>query len=178
MKVWRIYNYLKNISWTSTFWAEATNFPTKRLRSKRRNSVYIFHVVVYPSHPSFLLLSLSTVATTTHVNTHKLLQVCKQVACCKSVHKLSTSCVRTACYQLLWQVWNKLLTTCIISLMALSDLLQGCYNKFNKVIIITRMLQGWRHKVVIILLYHDCIKLVLEQPYNKSDNINKVVTSC
>jgi hypothetical protein len=35
-----------------------------------------------------------------------------QTICYKSVHKLSTSCVRTACSQLLQQVWNKLLTTC------------------------------------------------------------------
>ena len=40
---------------------------------------------------------------TTRVKTHKLLQVCKQVvtslqtSCDKSVHNLSTSCVRTAC---------------------------------------------------------------------------------
>jgi hypothetical protein len=39
------------------------------------------------------------------------------------------------------------------------------------------MLQGWRHKVVKILLYHDVSDL-LEQPCNRSDNINKVVTSC
>jgi hypothetical protein len=37
------------------------------------------------------------------------------------------------------------------------------------------MLQGWRHKVVTILLYHDCIGLV-GTTFNKSDNINKVVT--
>ena len=34
----------------------------------------------------------------TRVKTHKFLQVCKQAACNKSVHKLSTSCVRTACF--------------------------------------------------------------------------------
>jgi hypothetical protein len=36
----------------------------------------------------------------THAKTHKLLQVCKQVATNLSVHKLLTSCVRTACSQL------------------------------------------------------------------------------
>jgi hypothetical protein len=41
----------------------------------------------------------------------------------------------------------------------------------------TKMLQGRRDKVVKMLLYHDCIGL-LEQPCNKSDNINKVVTNC
>ena len=35
-----------------------------------------------------------------------------QTSCYKAVHKLSTSCVHTACSQLLEQVWNKLLTTC------------------------------------------------------------------
>jgi hypothetical protein len=35
-----------------------------------------------------------------------------QTSCYKSVHKLSTSCVRTACSQLLQHVWNKLLITC------------------------------------------------------------------
>jgi hypothetical protein len=35
-----------------------------------------------------------------------------QTSCYKSVHKLSTSCFRTVCSQLLEQVWNKLLTTC------------------------------------------------------------------
>jgi hypothetical protein len=35
-----------------------------------------------------------------------------QTSCYKSVHKLFTSCVRTACSQLLEQVWKKLLTTC------------------------------------------------------------------
>jgi hypothetical protein len=45
--------------------------------------------------------------------------------------------------------------------MALSDLLQGCFNKSDTVMIyITRMFQGWRHKVVTILLYHDYIGLV------------------
>ena len=35
-----------------------------------------------------------------------------QTSCYKSVHKLSTSCVRIACSQLLQQVWNELLTIC------------------------------------------------------------------
>ena len=47
----------------------------------------------------------------TRKNAQVAIQVCKQVVY-KSVHKLSTSCVRTACSQLLEQVWNKLLTTC------------------------------------------------------------------
>jgi hypothetical protein len=35
-----------------------------------------------------------------------------QTSCYKSVHKLSTSCIHTACSQLLQQVCNKLLTIC------------------------------------------------------------------
>jgi hypothetical protein len=45
-----------------------------------------------------------------------------QTSCYKSVHKLSTSCVRTACSQLLEQAVIKQLVT---SSMALSDLSQG-----------------------------------------------------
>jgi hypothetical protein len=47
----------------------------------------------------------------THVKTPQVVTGL-QTSCYKSVHKLSTSCVRTACSQLLEQVWNKLLTTC------------------------------------------------------------------
>jgi hypothetical protein len=53
-----------------------------------------------------------------------------QTSCYKSVHKLSTSCVRTACSQLLEQVWNKLLATCnkldvIISKVVLTSLIRS-----------------------------------------------------
>ena len=65
-----------------------------------------------------------------------------QTSCYKSAHKLSTSSVRTACSQLLQQVWNKLLT----SLMTLSDLLSHD---------ITRMLQGFNN-IVISWLYWTC----------------------
>jgi hypothetical protein len=62
--------------------------------------------------------------------------------------------------------------------MALSDLLQGCSNKSDTVMHdIARMLQSWRRKVVTILLYHMTASDLLEQPCNKSDNINEVVTS-
>jgi hypothetical protein len=77
------------------------------LRSKRRNSVYIFHVVVYPSHPSFLLLSLSTVATPTYVKTHKLFQVCKQV-----VTNLFTICRQVVFALLVPSCCNKFGTSC------------------------------------------------------------------
>ena len=58
------------------------------------------------------MISISRpVGKSTHVKTHKLLQVVKQVVTNMS-NKLSTSCVRTACSQLLQQIWIKLLTTC------------------------------------------------------------------
>ena len=59
--------------------------------------------------------------------------------------------------------------------MALSHLLQGFSNKSD-----TDMIQQECYKVddtckvVAISLYHDCNRLV-EQPCNKSDNVNKVV---
>ena len=51
-----------------------------------------------------------------------------KTSCNKSVQKLLTSCVRTACLKLLEKAWNKLLTTCN-KLNGLADLLQGCPNK-------------------------------------------------
>jgi hypothetical protein len=125
----------------------------------------------------FLCVYLMTnkVERCTQVKTHKLLQVCKQV-----VTNLFTSC-RQVVFALLvpscQQVWNRLLTTCnkldgIIRLV--TRLFQQVWHSHD----ITRMLQGWRHKVETTLLHHDCISDLLEQPCNKSDNINKVVTSC
>ena len=49
------------------------------------------------------------------MRSHRLLRLDDNksaASCSKSVHKLSTSCVRTACCKLLKKVWNKLLTTC------------------------------------------------------------------
>ena len=46
---------------------------------------------------------------TTHAKTHnKNLET----SCNKSIHKLLTSCVGTACSKFLERVWNKLSTTC------------------------------------------------------------------
>ena len=70
----------------------------------------------------------------TRVKTHKLLQVCKQV-----VTSLFTSCQQVVFAplvpSLLQQVWNKLLKQLVTSLMALSDLLQGCSDKSDTVMI-------------------------------------------
>jgi hypothetical protein len=66
--------------------------------------------------------------------------------------------------------------------MALPGLLQSCSNKLCSWYShdITKMLQGWRHKVVItFLFYHDCIGLVWATlNCNKSDNAIKLVISC
>ena len=71
---------------------------------------------------------------TTHVKTHKLLQVCKQV-----VTNLLTSCSQQVVFALLVpSCCNKFGTSCsqlATSLMALSDLLQGCSNKSDTVMI-------------------------------------------
>ena len=97
------------------------------------------------------------IAKYTQVKTHKLLQVCKQV-----VTNLFTSCQQVVFAllvpRLLEQVWNKLLTTC----KKLDGIIRLVTNLFWQVWYshdITRMLQGWWHKVVTILLYHDCIRL-------------------
>ena len=70
---------------------------------------------------------------TTHVKTHKLLQVCKQV-----VTNLFTNCRQVVFALLVPSCWNKFGTRCqqlVTSLMALSDLSQGCSNKSDTVMI-------------------------------------------
>jgi hypothetical protein len=85
-----------------------------------------------------------------------------QTSCYKSVHKLSTSCVHTACSQFvvtsLEQAVNNqwTLIQLVTSLMALSALLQDCANKVCYSHDIARMLQGCQHKIVTILLYQAC----------------------
>ena len=90
----------------------------------------------------------------THVKTHKLLQVWKQV-----VTNLFTSCRQVVFALLVSNCCNKFGTG--LSLLALSDSLQGCSKTTDTVIdkqeYVTRLTtQG----VVTILLYHDCIRLV------------------
>ena len=54
-----------------------------------------------------------------------------------------------------------------------------CHVTWCRVNYYTRMLQGWQNKVVTILFNKIMIVLpFLEQLRKKSDNINKVVTSC
>ena len=63
------------------------------------------------------------------------------------------------------------------SLMALSDLLQGCSNKSDTV-----MIQQECYKVDDTRLQQYCyimiVTALLEQPCNKSYNMNKLATGC
>ena len=75
------------------------------------------------------------------------------------------------------QVWNKLLTTYnnLADIVRLVTRLfqQGCYNHD-----ITILLQPCVVNLVTFLLYYDCIRFVIGQPCNKSDNAIKLVTTC
>ncbi len=60
-------------------------------------------------------------------------QSCKEagleISCYKSGHKLSVSCVRTVCSHVVATSLNQVVDNLYVtSLMALSDLLQGCSN--------------------------------------------------
>ena len=91
-----------------------------------------------------------------------------QTSCYRSVHKLSTSCLRTACSHFvvttLKQAWWHY---------------QPCYKT-----VLTTLLQSRYNKDVTRLSTQGCNNLVIssmdlsEQPCNKSDNFDKVVTSC
>jgi hypothetical protein len=61
-----------------------------------------------------------------------------QTSCNKVVVKLISGCVRTACSQSLWQVWNKLYHL-VTRLMMVTDLLQ---------VVPTRLIQAVRNKLL------------------------------
>jgi hypothetical protein len=88
-----------------------------------------------------------------------------QTSCYKSVHKLSTSCLRTACSQ-----------------FVVTSLKQAWWHYYKTVL--TSSLQPRYNKHVTRLSTQGCNNLVIssmdlsEQPCNKSDNFDKVVTSC
>jgi hypothetical protein len=90
---------------------------------------------------------------TTHVKTHKLLQICKQV-----VTNLFTSCQQVVFALLVPSCCNKfgtfkLLTTYVTSLMALSDLVYK--------VLITSLIQPWYKKNVTRLTISDCNNIVI-----------------
>jgi hypothetical protein len=67
---------------------------------------------------------------TTHVKTHRLLQVCKQAViqvCSQSIEKF--------CAHFLLSVVVRGCSQIVTSLMALSDLLQGCSDKSDTLVI-------------------------------------------
>jgi hypothetical protein len=105
-------------------------------------SKYLIAVVNQGLLHVILCLSIPTWAPRAVNYTRKNSQVVTslQTSCYKSVQKLSTSCVRTACSQLLEQVWNKLLTTCIKQAWWHY---QTCYK-----IVLTSLIQSWYNKNV------------------------------
>jgi hypothetical protein len=104
-------------------------------------SVYFPHPVSY-IHILCRVISIQSISVSfkckanrscTHVKTHKLLQVCKQV-----VTNLFTCCGQVVFALLVPSCCNKFGTSCyqhVTSLMALSDLLQGCSNKSDTIMI-------------------------------------------
>ena len=88
----------------------------------------------------------------------------------------STSCIRTACpksstsMEQLVDIFSNLVdkyqTCCKVV-----PQVRYCHN-------ITILLQPCVVNLVTFLLYHDCVRLVIEQPCNKSDNAIKLVSSC
>ena len=108
----------------------------------------------------------------THVKTHKLLQVCKQVELnYKSVsnYKLCSHCLFPVVVTSLGQAANNLKQAWWHY--------QTCYK-----VVLTSLIQSWYNKNVTRLITQGCyimtVSNLLEQPCDKSDNINKVVTSC
>jgi hypothetical protein len=90
---------------------------------------------------------------TTHVKTHSLLQICKQV-----VTNLFTSCQQVVFALLVPSCCNKfgtykLLTTYVTSLMALSDLVYK--------VLITSLIQPWYKKNVTRLTTSGCNNIVI-----------------
>jgi hypothetical protein len=84
----------------------------------------------------------------------------------RSAHKPSTSCVRTAYSKFLTSLKQLVLKQLVTNLFILSDLLQGCSNKPRYGHDTTVLLQPCVVNLVTYLLYHDCIRDLLEQPCN------------
>jgi hypothetical protein len=121
----------------------------------------------------------------THIKTHKLLQVCKQVVTnlftsYRQVHTQKSRILWQVCQQVVFallvtscqQVWNKLLTIC-------NNLYQACYKFFP-----TSPIQSWYSSLLqpcvvnfVTLLFIMTVSDLLEQPCDKSDNVIKLVTT-
>jgi hypothetical protein len=88
-----------------------------------------------------------------NVNTGKNMQVVTdlQTSCNKVVVKPISGCVRTACSQLLWQVWNKLLSPCY-KVDDGNRLATSCSNKTNTGSVRNKLLRACCHQLVASLV--------------------------
>ena len=75
------------------------------------------------------------------------------------------------------QVWNKLITICN-NLVDIARLVARLFQQVRYSYDITILLQPCVVNLVTFLLYHDFLSDLLEQPSNKYDNANKLVTIC
>jgi hypothetical protein len=101
-----------------------------------------------------------------------------QTSCNKVVVKPIPGCVRTSCSQLLWQVWNKLLSPSwlITKLMTVTDLLQVVPTRLIRVVR-NKLLWAFCHQLVTCRRYQTCWNNLLRvcwprQPYYK------MITTC
>jgi hypothetical protein len=78
---------------------------------------------------STVTIIISTISIYTRDNIHAHLQT----SCNKVVVKSMSGCVRTARSQLLWQVWNKLLSPCY-EVDDSNSLATSCSNKTDRVV--------------------------------------------
>jgi hypothetical protein len=75
------------------------------------------------------------------------------------VLSFESGCVRTACSQLLWQVWNKSLSPCY-KVDDGNRLATSCSNKTNIQAVRNKLLRACSHQLVNNLLRADDIRLV------------------
>jgi hypothetical protein len=103
----------------------------------------------------------------------------------KNVTRLTTQGCNNIVISWLYRTcWNNLATSLIMSSNLLQvvncSLFQTCWQLVTTSLILSGLLQGCLQPCVVnlvtFLLYHDCIRLLLEQPCNKFD-ATKVVTS-
>ena len=73
-------------------------------------------------------------------------------------------------------VWNHLLTVVTTLIVDIISRVARLFQQVRHSHDITILLQPCVN-LVTFLLYHDCIRPVIEQPYNRSDNAIKLATS-
>jgi hypothetical protein len=96
-----------------------------------------------------------------------------QTSCNKVVVKPISGCVRTACSQLLWQVWDKLLSSCY-KVDDSNRLATSCSNKTNTGFR-NKLLRACWHQLVNNLLSADDIRLVGK---NSLRAVDKLCSHC